>query len=134
MSTPELEDELRSLRVLLAEDSPLHQQVALLILEGQGHHVTVASNGREVLQAVLQQHFDVVLMDIEMPEIDGLKATRMIREQEDDGHPRLPIIAVTTTENPEECLDAGMDAFLTKPLHPGLLHRALRYLVNRTAA
>ena len=133
MNTAELR-KVRKLRVLLAEDSPLHQRVAQAMLERQGHCVTVASNGREVLEAVLRQQFDAVLMDIEMPEIDGLKAAQMIRKLEGDIQPRLFLIALTSTESPEECLEAGMDAFLAKPLDPGLLARILRHVAHRSVA
>lgn len=134
MMASELTVDLRSLRILLAEDSPLHQRLAVRILESQGHCVTLVRNGREVLEAIGRQPFDVILMDIEMPEIDGLTVTRLIRDCEDDDQPHLPIVAVTSNENPEECLEAGMDAYLTKPLHAGLLRRTLKFIVDRDAA
>ncbi|MFV1967049.1 MAG: response regulator [Pirellulaceae bacterium] len=134
MSIREDVPETRHLNVLVAEDSPLHRRHTVWLLEAAGHRVIVVNNGREVLEVLPQNRFDVVLMDVEMPEIDGLTATRMIREQEDNGRPRLPIIAVTSTESQEACFSAGMDAFLPKPLEPESLKSTLENLLARTAA
>ena len=107
------------LRILLAEDNPVNQALAIRILEKSGFHVTVAPTGREVLRLQKEQSFDLILMDVQMPEMDGLQATRIIRqiERADGGH--IPIIAMTAhamTGDRERCLDAGMDAYLSKPL------------------
>ena len=106
------------LRILLAEDNLVNQKLACRILEKQSHAVTVAANGREALLAYEQQTFDLILMDIQMPEMDGFEATAEIRNREPDGQ-RLPIIALTAhamSGDRERCLSAGMDGYLTKPI------------------
>ncbi len=110
--------ESRSMRILLAEDNLVNQKVALRMLERLGHHVTLANNGREALSAFEKQAFDLILMDVQMPEMDGLEATRKVREMEPTGS-RVPIVALTAhamDSHQEECLAAGMDSFLTKPI------------------
>ena len=109
----------RQLRVLLAEDNPVNQTVATRMLEKRGHIVVLANNGREALAAVERERFDVVLMDVQMPEMGGREATVAIRalEQVRGGH--VPIIAVTAsamTGDRELCLDAGMDGYISKPV------------------
>ena len=109
----------RSLRVLLAEDHPVNQAIVLRLLTRQGHQVTTAQNGREVLQKLDGGSFDVVLMDVQMPEMDGLEATGAIREREKTAGGRLPIIAMTASAMPGDrakCLAAGMDDYLSKPV------------------
>lgn len=105
-------------RVLLAEDDTVNQEITRDVLDGMGHEVRIVENGRESLDAVQVQHFDVVLMDVWMPEMNGLEATRRIREARPrDG--QLCIVALTadeTAEVRERCLEAGMDAFLNKPV------------------
>jgi CheY-like chemotaxis protein len=127
-------NQLRSLRVLLAEDSRLNQTLAIRLLEAQGHAVTVVSTGKEAVDAVRHGAFDVVLMDIDMPEMDGLSATRVIRADEEDAGARVPIVAVTTVDDPHAFLEAGMDAYLPKPLRLERLNRTLLNLLNRPAA
>src|SRR5262249_15256667 len=108
----------KSLRVLLAEDSLYNQKLAVALLTKRGHTVTVASNGREAVGLMTCQHFDRVLMDVQMPEMDGLEATRMIRDQEARFGIHVPIIAMTAqalTGDRDRCLAAGMDEYLTKP-------------------
>lgn len=134
MSTRDDSPDTRQLHILLAEDSPLHQRHAVWLLETAGHRVSVVSNGREALDALPNDQFDVVLMDVEMPVIDGLTATRMLREQEVSDGPRMPVVAVTSSESRESCLRAGMDAFLAKPLDPELLKATLADLLQRSAA
>lgn len=123
-----------SLRVLVAEDSSLNQTLAVRLLEGQGHTVTVVSNGKEAVQALDRAQFDLVLMDVEMPEMDGLAATRSIRASESRIGGRVPIVAVTSNDNREQCLGAGMDAYLPKPLNSDLLDRALNDILSKVAA
>ncbi|PIZ47468.1 MAG: hypothetical protein COY42_08460 [Armatimonadetes bacterium CG_4_10_14_0_8_um_filter_66_14] len=111
---------LRPLRILLAEDNPVNQVVAVGVLEQEGHTVVVANNGNEALQALADQDFDLVLMDVQMPELDGLTATRQIRNPESQiRNHEVPILAMTAhalTGDRERCLDAGMDGYVSKPL------------------
>jgi signal transduction histidine kinase/CheY-like chemotaxis protein/HPt (histidine-containing phosphotransfer) domain-containing protein len=107
--------------VLLAEDNPVNQEVATAMLEDIGCHVTVVDNGQLAVDAVERERYDIVLMDCQMPELDGFGATRQIREREAQGsssRPRLPIVAVTAHAmdgDRERCIEAGMDDHLTKP-------------------
>jgi len=114
------------LRVLLAEDNPVNVKFALKILERAGHTVTHALNGKLAVDLWSAQPFDVVLMDIQMPEMDGLDATRAIRalEKGRDRHTHTPIIAMTAnamTGDREMCIDAGMDGYVAKPVKKELL-------------
>jgi CheY-like chemotaxis protein len=119
------------LRILLAEDHPVNQRLAMLILNRMGYRVDIAANGLEVLQAIREQTYDVVFMDVQMPEMDGYTATQTIRQQEarlGPGARRLRIIAVTANAMPgdrEKCLAAGMDDYLSKPLRIDRLQEAL---------
>ena len=122
------------LRILVAEDSLVSQKLVVCLLERQGHRVTVVSNGKEAVAALEHDRFDVVLMDIDMPEMDGISATRMIRAGERLNGIRLHIVAVTSKDNRQECLNAGMDAYLPKPLKPDQLNRTLDKVSGRTAA
>ena len=113
----------RRLRVLLAEDNPINQTLARRILEKAGHEVLVAQNGREVLEILDRSPCDAVLMDVQMPELDGLEATRAIRRKEQQQTPgqHVPIIAMTAhamVGDRQRCLEAGMDSYIAKPLHP----------------
>ena len=114
----------RPLRILLAEDVAVNRKVAVGLLGAQGHQVTPVENGREAVAAWQEGTFDLILMDVEMPEVDGLEATRRIRRMEQEGTTRIPIIALTAhavAEVKERCTEAGMDAHLAKPLRPDLL-------------
>jgi CheY-like chemotaxis protein len=122
------------LHFLVAEDSLVNQALAIRILESNGHSVTVVSNGREAVEALSDDRFDVVLMDVDMPEMDGISATRAIRDRERSVGRRIPIVAVTANENRDECLRAGMDAYLPKPLRLEPLSKALLSVLGRTAA
>jgi CheY-like chemotaxis protein len=107
-----------SCSVLLVEDNPINQKVACLMLERIGHRVVVAANGKEAMAALQGNRFDVVLMDCQMPEMDGFEATRRIRAEEQAGR-HLPIIAMTANamlSDREQCLSAGMDDYLSKPV------------------
>ena len=106
-----------SLHILVAEDSLMHQRFAVRLLEQQGHRVTLVNNGLAAVRAVREGHFDLVLMDVEMPEMDGLSATQLIRAEERPGE-HLPVVAVTATGDRQACLAAGMDDWLPKPLSP----------------
>ena len=127
------------LRVLLAEDNTVNQQIALLVLESLGYRADVASNGIEAVEAVEQFPYDLVLMDVQMPEMDGLEATRRIRSRpEPPERGALPIRIVAMTANAmqgdrEACLDAGMDDYLAKPIRPEELAVALAATPSRSS-
>ncbi len=126
-SVPYLADTL-PLRILLAEDNAVNQKVALLILERLGYRADVAGNGLETLQAVRRQPYDVVLMDVQMPELDGLEATRIIREELPEQEQPY-IIAMTANAmqgDRERCLAVGMDDYISKPVQIAQLVTALR--------
>jgi two-component system sensor histidine kinase/response regulator len=109
----------RKLWILIAEDNPVNQKVVVRMLEKMGHLPTVAPNGREALTRLENGNFDLVFMDVQMPEMDGLVATRKIREHEKGTGSHVPIIAMTAhalSEDKERCLEAGMDAYLSKPV------------------
>jgi PAS domain S-box-containing protein len=118
------------LRILLAEDNVVNQRLAVRMLEKRGHRVVVASNGREALEALEKDAFDLVLMDVQMPEMDGFEATAALRRKEQaqgNGH-RLPVIALTAHAmkgDRERCLEAGMDGYLSKPIRPQELDEIL---------
>ena len=107
------------MNILLAEDNIVNQKLALGILEKLGHHVVVALNGIEALQKIDENEFDMVLMDVQMPEMDGLEATRELRQRESDTHAHVPVVAMTAHAmkgDRERCLAAGMDDYLCKPI------------------
>jgi len=119
---------VRSLRILLAEDNEINQMVACGILRQAGHTVEVANNGAEVGPLLAAGRFDVVLMDIQMPGMDGFQATAAIRETEKLTGEHMPVIAMTAhalAGYKEKCLAAGMDGYVTKPVRPALLLQAL---------
>jgi signal transduction histidine kinase/DNA-binding response OmpR family regulator len=126
------------LRVLLAEDNLVNQRLAVRLLEKRGHRVVVAGNGREALQALEKDSFDLVFMDVQMPEMDGLEATAAIRERETRSGLHQPIIALTAHAmkgDREKCLAGGMDGYLTKPIRPQELDDILEdYLARRLAS
>jgi CheY-like chemotaxis protein/HPt (histidine-containing phosphotransfer) domain-containing protein len=122
----------RRLRILLAEDNPVNQKLALGILAKQGHSVQVAQNGGEAVKAVEREAFDLVLMDVHMPEMGGFEATGVIRERERGSGRHLPIIALTARAmvgDREQCLAAGMDDYLTKPVKVRELVQAIDRVV-----
>jgi len=109
----------RLLRVLLAEDTPANQKLVTYVLSKRGHSVEVAQNGKQALEAVDQQDFDVVLMDVQMPVMDGFQATQAIRKLADPKRARLPVIAMTAHAlkgDSDRCLEAGMDGYISKPV------------------
>ena len=110
------------LRILLAEDNPANQKLALYILNKYGHSVEVVGNGRDAVERVNREDFDLVLMDVQMPTMDGFQATAVIRKLHDPKKSSLPIIAMTAHAmkgDQERCLAAGMDGYITKPFMPG---------------
>jgi CheY-like chemotaxis protein len=115
---------LSRVRILIVEDNIVNQRVALRILEKEGHTVVVAGNGKEALKMMEQQSFDVILMDLQMPEMGGFEATAAIRKIEQGGQTHVPIIAMTAHAMigyRELCLEAGMDDYLAKPIRSRLL-------------
>jgi signal transduction histidine kinase/CheY-like chemotaxis protein len=134
-----LRDEREStavLRVLLAEDNAVNQRLAVRMLEKRGHRVVVADNGRQALAALEKESFDLVLMDVQMPEMDGFEATAVLREKEKGTGTRLPVVALTAHAmkgDRERCLAAGMDDYLSKPIRSQDLDDILgKYLALRT--
>jgi CheY-like chemotaxis protein/HPt (histidine-containing phosphotransfer) domain-containing protein len=116
------------LRILVAEDNVVNQQLALLVLQKLGYRAEVTANGLEALQALEREPYDVVLMDVQMPTMDGLEATRRIHQRWPEGR-RPHVIAATASAMPEEreaCLAAGMDDYLSKPIRVDELAAALR--------
>ena len=123
------------LRVLVAEDHPVNRQYMAALLEGMGHKPHFAGNGLEAVQAIREQHFDIVLMDLHMPVLDGVGATLSIRALPDGAAATVPIIALTAdafAQTRERCLMAGMNDFLAKPVSPERLSAMLRRLFGGT--
>jgi CheY-like chemotaxis protein len=121
----------RALRILLAEDNAVNRRLAQLLLEKQGHFVVCAENGRVAVRLYDSEPFDLILMDVQMPEMDGLEATTAIRKLEETGSRRIPIVALTAhamRSDRERCLAAGMDAYITKPIHPKELYQTIQEL------
>jgi CheY-like chemotaxis protein len=121
-------DMLPPLRILLVEDNPINQKVAQRLLEKAGHSVAVANNGREALDYIGREKFGLVLMDIQMPEMDGLEATVAIRENERQSGGHVPIVALTAHAmkgDRERCLEAGMDGYVTKPVVQQVLFQTM---------
>ncbi len=120
-------------KILLAEDSVVNQKLAVALLERHGHTVVVAGNGREAIAALQSQPFDLVLMDVQMPEMDGLEATGLIRAGEKQTGARVPIVAMTAHAlkgDRERCLAAGMDDYISKPIHAKQLYETLDRLLG----
>ena len=134
-----------SARILLVDDDPINQMVAIGLLRRRGWEATAAANGKEALQVLAQQRFDLILMDLQMPELDGFQTASIIRQNEAGAPPEasaretalamretqhnlsqhIPIIALTTASQPgvrEKCLASGMDDFLNKPVNPRELY------------
>jgi signal transduction histidine kinase/DNA-binding response OmpR family regulator/integral membrane sensor domain MASE1 len=123
-----------TMRILLAEDNPVNQRLATRLLEKRGHRVVVAGNGREALEALGKESFDLVLMDVQMPEMDGMEAVARIRENEMVTGGHQPVVALTAHAmkgDQERCLAAGMDGYLTKPIRPQELDEVLDKYVSK---
>jgi len=124
------------LRVLLVEDNAVNQKLAVSLLEKMGHSSVIAEDGRAALKALENDTFDAILMDVQMPEMDGLTATRIIREKEKGTGSRVPIIALTAHASKEDqarCLAAGMDRYFSKPVRPEELARAIGDLAHASS-
>jgi CheY-like chemotaxis protein len=114
------------LKILLAEDNAVNQKLALRLLEQMGYRADVASNGLEAVESVARQKYDVILMDVQMPEMDGLEATRQIIAQWPDRHPRIIGLTANALEGDREmCLAAGMQDYISKPIRVEELVEAL---------
>ena len=127
----------RPLRILLAEDIRPSQKLVLRILQRRGHSVEVAETGARAVELVRGEDFDVVLMDVQMPTMDGLEATRHIRRIEDARKARIPVVAMTAHAMPgdqERCLEAGMDAYLAKPIQADELIKMVERMAGRSAS
>ena len=127
----------RPLRILLAEDSVFNQRLAVALLEKEEHNITVVENGYLAVEISGVKEFDLILMDVQMPEMDGLDATREIRKREKElSLPRIPIIAMTAHAfkgDREQCLDAGMDDYVAKPIDPDRLFEAIAAVADTSA-
>jgi CheY-like chemotaxis protein len=114
------------LRILLAEDNVVNQKLALRLLQQMGYRADVASNGIEVIESIERQTYDVVLMDVQMPEMDGLEASRRIVQRWPDDRPRIVAMTANAMQGDREaCLAAGMDDYVTKPIRVDALIQAL---------
>jgi signal transduction histidine kinase/CheY-like chemotaxis protein len=125
----------RRLRVLLAEDNAVNQKIAMRVLEKHGYHVTVAADGRQALAALDRASFDVVLMDVQMPGMDGFECTAAIRDHERETGNHMPIIAMTAHAMPgdrERCIAAGMDSYIAKPIKAAELIALLEKFAEAT--
>ncbi len=130
------QEKLPPLRVLLAEDSLVNQKLAVGLLERHGHSVVVANHGREVLGAVETERFDLILMDVQMPEMDGLEATEIVRARERDTENHIPIVAMTAHAmqgDRQRCLEAGMDEYIAKPIRAKQLFLTLAKVMGFSA-
>jgi len=128
-SRPETVQSSISLNILLAEDNQVNQLVMQRLLTKRGHRVTIAANGKIACEAIQQNTFDLIFMDVQMPEMDGFEATADIRRWQSLHQVRIPIIALTAhamTGDQERCIAAGMDAYMTKPVNPAELDDILR--------
>ncbi|MBF0526585.1 MAG: response regulator [Deltaproteobacteria bacterium] len=125
-----------ALRILLAEDNLVNQKLALVLLERQGHTVVIAGDGQKALAAWEKEPFDIILMDIQMPVMDGLKATAAIRAHERQTGRHIPIVAMTAyamTGDKQRCIDAGMDDYLSKPINIQELYQVIARTMKDSA-
>ena len=132
---PHFHSSIRNVQILLAEDNAVNQKLAVRLLEKRGHDVVVAGNGKEALDALGKHKFDIILMDVQMPEMDGFETTQTIRRHEQESGQRIPIIAMTAHAmkgDRERCLDAGMDGYLSKPLQPNELFETVESFASQS--
>jgi CheY-like chemotaxis protein len=124
----------RPLKILLAEDNLVNQALAVRILQKRGHEVVLALTGSQAISKLAESSIDLILMDVQMPELDGISATHAIRRQEEDSGQHVPIIAMTAYAmegDRERCIEAGMDDYLSKPIHPAELFRTIGQVLER---
>jgi CheY-like chemotaxis protein len=122
------EEKARGFHILVAEDNPINQKLAVRLLEKKGYRATVAENGLVALACLETQRFDMILMDVQMPEMGGLEATRSIRERERIAGGHIPIVAMTANAmkgDRERCLESGMDDYVSKPVLPEEMFRVM---------
>jgi signal transduction histidine kinase/DNA-binding response OmpR family regulator len=133
-SLQDARDPMMVLRILVVEDNAVNQRLVIRLLEKRGHRVVLAADGRQAIEALNQGSFDLVFMDVQMPEMDGLEATGIVRKNEEKTGKHQPIIALTAhamTGDRDRCLAAGVDGYLTKPIRPQELDQILESYVNR---
>ena len=131
---PDAETPDHALRILLAEDNVVNQKLTRRLLEIRGHRVDIVPNGAEAVEATKQRPYDLILLDLHMPELGGIDAARAIRTLEGEGAPRTPIVALTGSDGGTErarCIEAGMDAYLTKPIRADELHASIESIATR---
>ncbi|MCR4291919.1 MAG: response regulator [Candidatus Kuenenia sp.] len=129
---PQILEIHRPLHILLAEDNEINQKLAVRILEKRGHTVVIAENGRKALETLERERFDLVLTDVQMPEMDGLELTKKIRAKERETGGHIPVIAMTAMAiigDKERCLEAGMDSYVSKPIKQDELFETIRRFV-----
>lgn len=124
-----------SLKILLADDMPMNVELAVKLLTRRGHNVVAVEDGQQAVEQFKSEPFDVILMDVQMPVVDGLQATRMIRkhEAEQPTPSHIPIIAMTANDDPDdrrECKEAGMDGFITKPIDIKTIVGTIREIIE----
>jgi two-component system sensor histidine kinase/response regulator len=127
---------LERLKILLAEDNRVNQLLVVRLLQARGHQVVVVGDGRAALDAIDKQSFDLILMDIQMPEMDGLEATRILRERERTGLRVPPIIAMTAHAmkgDRDKCIEAGMTGYISKPIQPEQLFEHMEEVMAQAA-
>jgi signal transduction histidine kinase/CheY-like chemotaxis protein len=132
----EAPNEVGPLNILVAEDNLVNQRLARRLLEKRGHSVVVAGDGLQAVERAKEQRFDVILMDVQMPGMDGCEAAQAIRKWEGNFRKPVPIIALTANASPDDkrkCLEAGMNEYLTKPIRPAELYAAIEKTLERSA-
>jgi CheY-like chemotaxis protein len=124
-------------RILLAEDNPVNQKLATILLRKRGYRVTVVDNGRQALDSIASGEYDLVLMDVQMPEMSGVDATRELRRREAASQSHLPVIAMTAHAmkgDAEKFLEVGMDDYVSKPVEPHLLYACIDRVLGKEYA
>jgi CheY-like chemotaxis protein len=134
-SSNDLKEENKSYSILVVEDEPTNQILIKMLLSKAGHKVILASNGIEALEEINKNDFDIVFMDVQMPEMDGLTATIVLRDEEEQNKKKhLPIIALTAhvgDQDIKKCFDSGMDAYLSKPIKKGALFETIKDIAQK---